>query len=148
VHVSSFKVERARGGEYGRVREITAEHQIRFPFYLRWDPQCYWEMDYNRVWVQVRRRIPAWISSRKAQRLLLRILLVITLVPLFLQVLVAYIVGSDARLLPPALLRAKNLLIITAHPDDECLFFSPIILGVLDRNRDIKGGLLVFSTGQ
>jgi N-acetylglucosaminylphosphatidylinositol deacetylase len=108
---------------------------------------CYREMDYNRLWIQVRRRVPAWISSRKAQRLFLRFFLVVTLVPLFLQVLVAYIVGSDARLLPPPLLQARNLLIITAHPDDECLFFSPSILGVLGRNRDMKGGLLVFSTG-
>jgi N-acetylglucosaminylphosphatidylinositol deacetylase len=37
---------------------------------------------------------------------------------------------------------------VTAHPDDECLFFSPSILGVLDRNRDITGGLLVMSTGK
>ena len=45
------------------------------------------------------------------------------------------------------LLAAKNLLIVTAHPDDECLFFAPSILGVLDRNRGITGGLLAMSTG-
>jgi hypothetical protein len=36
---------------------------------------------------------------------------------------------------------------VTAHPDDECLFFAPSILGTLDGNPDIKGALLVMSTG-
>ena len=56
--------------------------------------------------------------------------------------------AKDARLLPPALRQAKNLLIVTAHPDDECLFFAPSILGVLGRNPDTVGALLVISTGQ
>jgi N-acetylglucosaminylphosphatidylinositol deacetylase len=69
------------------------------------------------------------------------------LVPILLQCVIAYLVGSDARILPPQLLAAKNLLVVTAHPDDECLFFAPSILGTLNRNRDIKGALLVMSTG-
>lgn len=85
---------------------------------------------------------------RRAWRWIVRVALVALLVPVLLQWIVAYIVGSDARILPPQLLAAKNLLIVTAHPDDECLFFSPSILGVLDRNRDITGGLLVMSTGE
>jgi len=36
---------------------------------------------------------------------------------------------------------------VTAHPDDECLFFSPAILGVLDGNPDTTGGLIVLSSG-
>ncbi|KAG7291128.1 hypothetical protein NEMBOFW57_001139 [Staphylotrichum longicolle] len=84
---------------------------------------------------------------RRAWRWIVRVVLVALLVPVLLQWIVAYIVGSDARILPPQLLAAKNLLIVTAHPDDECLFFAPSILGVLDRNRDITGGLLVMSTG-
>jgi len=67
--------------------------------------------------------------------------------PLVLQWVIAYLVGSDIRVLPAQLQAAKNLLIVTAHPDDECLFFAPSILGVLDRNHQIKGGLLVMSTG-
>jgi hypothetical protein len=86
--------------------------------------------------------------SRKTWRLLLRIALVILIVPVLLQILLAYVVGKDARLLPPALQNAKSLLIVTAHPDDECLFFAPSILGVLDMNPDIVGGLLVLSTGK
>ncbi len=85
---------------------------------------------------------------RRAWRWIVRAALVALVVPVVLQWLVAYIVGSDARILPPQLLAAKNLLIVTAHPDDECLFFSPSILGILDRNRDITGGLLVMSTGE
>ena len=72
----------------------------------------------------------------------------ISVAPLILQILLAYVVGSDFRLLPAELQEAKSLLIVTAHPDDECLFFAPSILGVLDRNSDTVGGLVVMSTGQ
>ncbi|KAL2167113.1 hypothetical protein VTG60DRAFT_1704 [Thermothelomyces hinnuleus] len=88
------------------------------------------------------RRVP-----RRAWRWVLRAAVVALLLPVLLQWVIAYLAGSDARILPPQLLAAKNLLIVTAHPDDECLFFSPAILGILDRNRGVKGGLLVMSTG-
>ncbi|KAL7946964.1 N-acetylglucosaminyl-phosphatidylinositol de-N-acetylase, a glycan bosynthesis protein [Trichoderma barbatum] len=88
-----------------------------------------------------------FVGTRSRRRTLLRLAIVILVLPLVLQWFLAYIVGSDARLLPPELLRAKNLMVVTAHPDDECLFFSPTILGILDRNRAINGGLLVLSTG-
>ena len=105
-------------------------------------------MALDRLRAHAQRRLRALAASRRARRLLLRAALVATVAPVLLQLLVAYVVGSDARLLPPALLQAQNLLIITAHPDDECLFFAPSVLGVLDRNRSAKGGLLAFSTGQ
>lgn len=85
---------------------------------------------------------------RKIRRLLLRLILVIAITPFVLQILLAYVVGSDFRLLPAELQQAKNLLIVTAHPDDECLFFAPSILGVLDRNPNTVGSLLVMSTGE
>src|SRR5450432_224903 len=85
--------------------------------------------------------------SRRTWRILFRALLVILIVPVLLQLLLAYVIGKDARLLPTELQHAKNLLIVTAHPDDECLFFAPSILGVLDRNPNTVGGLLVLSTG-
>ncbi|OBT50408.1 hypothetical protein VE04_08251 [Pseudogymnoascus sp. 24MN13] len=85
--------------------------------------------------------------SRHAWRWIIRIAPILLVLPLFLQWLIGYLVGSDARLLPSSLQGAKNLLIVTAHPDDECLFFAPSILGVLDRNHDVRGGLLVMSTG-
>lgn len=88
------------------------------------------------------------LLSRRVRRWILRVGLILLLLPLFLQWLIGYVVGSDARLLASSLQRAKNLLIVTAHPDDECLFFSPSILGVLDRNRGVRGSLLVMSTGK
>ncbi|KAK3681590.1 putative deacetylase LmbE-like domain-containing protein [Podospora appendiculata] len=84
---------------------------------------------------------------RRVWRWVLRVAVLALLVPPILQWIIAYLVGSDARILPPQLLAAKNLLIVTAHPDDECLFFAPSILGVLDRNKAMTGGLLVMSTG-
>ncbi|KAK4160646.1 putative deacetylase LmbE-like domain-containing protein [Cladorrhinum sp. PSN259] len=84
---------------------------------------------------------------RRILRFGLRLALLAAVIPVVLQCLIAYVVGSDARILPPQLLHAKNLLIVTAHPDDECLFFSPSILGVLERNKNTVGGLLVMSTG-
>lgn len=84
---------------------------------------------------------------RCAWRWIVRVTLVALLVPVVLQWIIAYLIGSDARILPAQLLAAKSLLVVTAHPDDECLFFSPSILGTLDRNRDITRGLLVMSIG-
>lgn len=99
--------------------------------------------------VQSLSRACHWIAAtRSRRRWLIRVALILLLFPLFLQWLLGYILGSDARLLPPELLSAKNLLVVTAHPDDECLFFSPSILGVLDRNKNMKGGLVVMSTGE
>lgn len=87
------------------------------------------------------------VATRARRRALARAAIVVALVPVVLQLVLAYLLGGDARLLPPELLRARNVLIVTAHPDDECLFFAPTILGILDRNQAIKGGLLVMSTG-
>ncbi|KAH8786585.1 putative glycan biosynthesis protein [Hyaloscypha finlandica] len=91
------------------------------------------------------------LSKSKAVRryinLLLRILTFVLILSILLQFILAYVVAKDPRILPPALRRAKNLLIVTAHPDDECLFFSPAILGVLDGNPDTTGGLIVLSSG-
>ncbi|KAH9208546.1 N-acetylglucosaminyl-phosphatidylinositol de-N-acetylase, a glycan bosynthesis protein [Leptodontidium sp. 2 PMI_412] len=98
------------------------------------------------AWVNWKSILP-YPPPRKIRRLLLRLILVIAITPFVLQILLAYVVGSDFRLLPAELQQAKNLLIVTAHPDDECLFFAPSILGVLDRNPDTVGGLLVMSTG-
>jgi len=93
---------------------------------------------------------PPLLSSvpRRAWRWIVRVAVLALVVPMVLQWVVAYVVGRDARILPPELLASRNLLIVTAHPDDECLFFSPSILGVLDRNRQTTGSLLVMSTGE
>ncbi|CAK7217683.1 hypothetical protein SBRCBS47491_003253 [Sporothrix bragantina] len=96
------------------------------------------------------RRTPLRFSvslSRRAWRRLVQIALIALTIPLVLQWTIAYLVGSDVRLLPQELQGAKNLLVVTAHPDDECLFFAPSILGVLDRNRGVHGSLISMSTG-
>jgi N-acetylglucosaminylphosphatidylinositol deacetylase len=97
-----------------------------------------------------RNHVTSFTKSKAVRRylsLLLRILTFLLILSILLQFILAYIVAKDPRILPPALRRAKNLLIVTAHPDDECLFFSPAILGVLDGNPDTKGGLIVLSSG-
>ncbi|GKT67237.1 N-acetylglucosaminyl phosphatidylinositol deacetylase [Colletotrichum tofieldiae] len=88
------------------------------------------------------------VATRSRHRTLIRIVIFALLVPILLQLVLAYLLGGDARLIPHELQNAHNIMIVTAHPDDECLFFAPSILGVLDRNRDIKGGLLVISVGR
>jgi N-acetylglucosaminylphosphatidylinositol deacetylase len=93
-------------------------------------------------------RLIAVIRARGFRRLLVsRVLPIVIIVPLVLQILLADIIGKDPRLFPPALRQARSLLVVTAHPDDECLFFSPSILGVLSGNSEITGGLVVLSTG-
>lgn len=47
--------------------------------------------------------------------------------------------------LPDGIEQSKNFLLIVAHPDDECLFFSPTILGLITRNK--RGHILVLSKG-
>ncbi|CAK7272410.1 hypothetical protein SEPCBS119000_005108 [Sporothrix epigloea] len=85
--------------------------------------------------------------SRRAWRRLLQLALLALICPLVLQWVLAYLIGRDERLLPPDLQSAKNLLVVTAHPDDECVFFAPSILGVLDQNRNVHGSLISLSTG-
>ncbi len=97
-----------------------------------------------------RNHVTSFTKSKAVRRylnLLLRVLTSLLIISILLQYVLAYIVAKDPRILPPTLRRAKNLLIVTAHPDDECLFFSPAILGVLDGNPDTRGGLIVLSSG-
>lgn len=89
----------------------------------------------------------ATLRTRKVKLLLIRLAAVVFLVPVLLQCLLAYSVARDARILPPQLQSCKNLLVVTAHPDDESLFFSPSIIGVLDGNHAIRGSLLAMSRG-
>ncbi|OAA62773.1 N-acetylglucosaminyl phosphatidylinositol deacetylase [Niveomyces insectorum RCEF 264] len=120
-----------------------------------------WTVAANVVSVLV--AVVAVATSRRVRRWLPRLALVAVLVPVLLQWLLAYVVGRDTRLWPVQLQAAaaagaaaaatittpqKNLMIVTAHPDDECLFFAPSILGVLDRSHHaVQGALLSISTG-
>lgn len=86
-------------------------------------------------------------AFRRAAKIFVRILTIIFTFCIVLQILLGYVIARDPRLFPAVLQRAKNVLIVTAHPDDETLFFAPSILGVLD-NEKTTGGLLVLSNGE
>ncbi|CAB3373715.1 Hypothetical predicted protein [Cloeon dipterum] len=43
----------------------------------------------------------------------------------------------------PVLEKAQRVLLLTAHPDDECMFFGPTILGILGRGKSPKRLFLV-----
>jgi N-acetylglucosaminylphosphatidylinositol deacetylase len=74
------------------------------------------------------------------------ILRYIILIPSFIYFLIILTpIKNLQSFIPMEILQTKNFLIVVAHPDDECLFFSPTILGLISREK--TGHLLVFSTG-
>ncbi|KAI9680379.1 MAG: hypothetical protein M1829_001265 [Trizodia sp. TS-e1964] len=75
------------------------------------------------------------------------VFLVFGVLPVLLFLLLAYPLAHSPHLVPAPIQSAKNLLLVTAHPDDECLFFGPSVLSILARNANTTGGLLVFSAG-
>lgn len=85
-------------------------------------------------------------AFRRAAKIFIRFLTILLIVCIVLQVILGYAIAADPRLFPTALQRSKSLLIVTAHPDDETLFFAPSILRVQD-NTNSAGGLLVLSSG-
>ncbi|RAK80053.1 PIG-L family deacetylase [Aspergillus fijiensis CBS 313.89] len=60
--------------------------------------------------------------------------------------LLAYPLADDPRLVPASVQRARHILLVTAHPDDETLFFSPTIL-YHRTNPEVTRALLVLSCG-
>ncbi|KAL3256174.1 hypothetical protein ABHI18_007786 [Aspergillus niger] len=72
--------------------------------------------------------------------------LIIPSAAVFLYLLLAYYLAGDPRLVPHTIQQARNVLLVTAHPDDETLFFSPTILHGRN-NPDVTRSLLVLSTG-
>ncbi|UJR26146.1 hypothetical protein I4U23_007490 [Adineta vaga] len=88
-------------------------------------------------------RFYQWICSHKCLFFLIIFMGVPILLYLFLLVL------STNQALIPKDFRTnvlRRLLLVVAHPDDECLFFSPT-LRVLQSQHDIELNLLVFSRG-
>ncbi|KAJ3186650.1 hypothetical protein HDU85_007470 [Gaertneriomyces sp. JEL0708] len=65
-----------------------------------------------------------WLIRHRFAALLLTILPTIFLIPLVLSA------SGSLALIPRDLLVSKRPLLVVAHPDDECLFFSPSILGL------------------
>ena len=66
---------------------------------------------------------------------------------LCLYLLLAYYLADDPRLIPDAFRHARRPILITAHPDDETLFFSPSILYHRHDGR-VTRSLLVISSGK
>lgn len=69
------------------------------------------------------------------------------IIPVFLYTLLGTILANDPRLVPHAIRNARNVLLITAHPDDESLFFSPSILQNSEKPH-VNRHLLVLSSGK
>lgn len=85
-------------------------------------------------------------AARKKSSIVLAVGVIFFLIPLVLYFLLAYTLAGDPRLVPHAIRNARNVLLITAHPDDECLFFSPSILQVWG-NSHVNRAILVLSSG-
>ncbi|KAL1970285.1 hypothetical protein VTN77DRAFT_5445 [Rasamsonia byssochlamydoides] len=85
-------------------------------------------------------------ASRKKSSIALALVVIFFLIPLVLYFLLAYTLAGDPRLVPHAIRNARNVLLITAHPDDECLFFSPSILHAWG-NPHVNRAILVLSSG-
>lgn len=66
---------------------------------------------------------------------------------LCLYLLLAYYLADNPRLVPDAFRHARRPVLITAHPDDETLFFSPSILYHRHDER-VTRSLLVISSGK
>jgi N-acetylglucosaminylphosphatidylinositol deacetylase len=97
----------------------------------------------------------AWIAQRlgrqchrrKLARIASSLFFIAALTALCLYVLLAYYLANDPRLVPVAFQQAKSILFVTAHPDDETLFFSPSITYRRD-DPHVRRGLLVMSSGR
>ncbi|CAF1316366.1 unnamed protein product [Adineta steineri] len=77
---------------------------------------------------------------------LLFILRYIILIPLCIYLFIIITPIKNVKsFIPMEVEQSKNFLIVVAHPDDECLFFSPTIIGLVSRGK--IGHILVFSTG-
>ncbi|UJR07530.1 hypothetical protein I4U23_011818 [Adineta vaga] len=87
------------------------------------------------------------ISSRLFQRIpYLIILRYMILIPLVMYLLIILTpIKHLQSFVPMEMKTSKNFLLVVAHPDDECLFFSPTIVGLVSRGK--IGHILVFSKG-
>jgi N-acetylglucosaminylphosphatidylinositol deacetylase len=85
---------------------------------------------------------------RHRSRLVRLALLFFVVLPLVVHTLLAYVWPTRPIFFSPSLARARNILVTVAHPDDECLFFSPAVLALgqrIDRGSSIS--ILVLSSG-
>ena len=93
------------------------------------------------------RRIRKYVMQLRRNRLLTFQLLVVTLIfPILVWLGTSSLTDHTTVGMPAQLLQAQNVLVVTAHPDDESLFFGPTILHLTKRN--IRTSLLVLSAGK
>ncbi|GFF23758.1 N-acetylglucosaminyl-phosphatidylinositol de-N-acetylase [Aspergillus udagawae] len=85
-------------------------------------------------------------QRRKLARIVSSLFVIVALTALCLYVLLAYYLANDPRLVPVAFQHAKSILLVTAHPDDETLFFSPSITYPRD-DPHVQRALLAISSG-
>lgn len=72
---------------------------------------------------------PSFCSDRRVQDMLTTNTILIALIPLLYAILYLPTATENALNLPS--LNKENILLLTAHPDDECLFFAPTIISLL-----------------
>ncbi|KAE8418650.1 putative deacetylase LmbE-like domain-containing protein [Aspergillus pseudocaelatus] len=92
------------------------------------------------------KRLSRMVRGQSLRRLAFPLTLLIIAVSLGLYLLLAYSLANDPRLVPIAFQEAKSILLVTAHPDDETLFFSPTIT-YRQNDAGVKRSLLVISSG-
>ncbi|KAK1142661.1 hypothetical protein N8T08_007466 [Aspergillus melleus] len=84
--------------------------------------------------------------ARRPSTIATTLLATFLLIPLILYHLLAYLLANDPRLVSYTFRRASSILFVTAHPDDESLFFSPTLLYRED-DPSVERALLVLSSG-
>ncbi|PYH42910.1 PIG-L family deacetylase [Aspergillus saccharolyticus JOP 1030-1] len=92
------------------------------------------------------RRLRRPLRRGPLPRLLATLTATIVSAAVVLYVVLAYPLASDPRLVPAPLQRARHILLVTAHPDDETLFFSPTIL-YHRQHPEVTRALLALSSG-
>ena len=97
------------------------------------------------------------LSLRRNRGLTTRLLLLAILFPVLLWLFTSSVAARTSFGLPDSLLHSpqqqnpgavQNVLLVTAHPDDEALFFGPTVLQLTRRHPNIRVSLLVMSAGK
>ncbi|KAG2007669.1 hypothetical protein GB937_008319 [Aspergillus fischeri] len=97
------------------------------------------------VWIA--QRLGRQGQRRKLARIASSLFFIVALTALCLYILLAYYLANDPRLVPVAFQEARSILLVTAHPDDETLFFSPSIT-YRREDQHVQRALLVISSGR
>ncbi|KAF7588578.1 hypothetical protein BBP40_005497 [Aspergillus hancockii] len=96
--------------------------------------------------VRTFRRLCRRVRRHGLGRLALSFCILVAAIVLCLYLLLAYHLANDPRLVPSAFRQARSVLLVTAHPDDETLFFSPSIT-YRRGDPNVHRSLLVISSG-